>query len=655
VSLINIPSSERNFFRCFNATDRMDNLTVTLPATTTPTEVIITFLYFSRKNSLYTEYMQYFYESEYPDEFNNPNYSNGTTVKKIFEPRHPEDSDNFDLYSKPTRFHDNYFTHALGCSDMGMDHTVFGKHYIQFTTKDVETQFILSTLLGVDSSHGKYSIVNDDTHRHPSKPWFHPLFCKFSFVVTCSDPVIKELVEGALPDFLLYKNRNNQALINSILPTNIEDFENTYYSYVNDEIYSNPFNMAISTKLLYWLQGTNNFQNLALEVSPSQEGLYYPSTTGKVQHNIYSDSTIYWANHTISTQETTFTIDRIADTVGIAILPAAKKAPVLENSNIPALAEGPILEGLFEGKSATDLQTMIYIIGKPPSSIYSWGGYYASTGGFVTAPRISPDDAPPPDLPWWRFNFPNNRLVGPFHEGPISHTPIEVSVPVVLFRYKTRDLLSTEEILVEREYLVPLIEITETLGPINEMGHTKTFLLSNPLGPANNVFADGTPGWSTILLDNGSYGDFFTYGSRIGGGGAAYQYYFFGDVYMIEDWYVQRSCTVTVELSNEVTNNKFQSVINYLKPFLKFDEKRSAYLQWFYTKITGFEDMGWELMVQEIHACVGAADFSYYGTNPSNPYKTSIAWNVDKIVRSFGINYDPSGAVQTVVLNPPNP
>ena len=34
--------------------------------------------------NLYTEYMQYFYESEYPDEFANPNFSNGQRVKKIF-------------------------------------------------------------------------------------------------------------------------------------------------------------------------------------------------------------------------------------------------------------------------------------------------------------------------------------------------------------------------------------------------------------------------------------------------------------------------------------------------------------------------------------------------------------------------------------------
>jgi hypothetical protein len=60
--------------------------------------------------------------------------------------------------------------------------------------------------------------------------------------------------------------------------------------------------------------------------------------------------------------------------------------------------------------------------------------------------------------------------------------------------------------------------------------------------------------------------------------------------------------------------------------------------------------MGWQLMIQEIHACIGPKDFS--GT-PENPPVIGVAWNVDKIVRSFGINYNPDGTVQTPPTTPP--
>lgn len=58
--------------------------------------------------------------------------------------------------------------------------------------------------------------------------------------------------------------------------------------------------------------------------------------------------------------------------------------------------------------------------------------------------------------------------------------------------------------------------------------------------------------------------------------------------------------------------------------------------------------------IKEIHACLGAGEFAYYG-DPPTPYATSVAWNVDKIVKAFGINYNPDGTLQTVLLNPPAP
>ena len=61
--------------------------------------------------------------------------------------------------------------------------------------------------------------------------------------------------------------------------------------------------------------------------------------------------------------------------------------------------------------------------------------------------------------------------------------------------------------------------------------------------------------------------------------------------------------------------------------------------------------------LKEIHACLNAGEYSYYLDTNGNlkPYFMGVARNIDFLVKSFGIYYNPDGTLQSVVLNPTPP
>lgn len=63
------------------------------------------------------------------------------------------------------------------------------------------------------------------------------------------------------------------------------------------------------------------------------------------------------------------------------------------------------------------------------------------------------------------------------------------------------------------------------------------------------------------------------------------------------------------------------------------------------------------IRVKEIHACLGASEFAYYADTNGDlkPYFMGVARNIDFLVKSFGIYYNPDGTLQSVVLNPTPP
>lgn len=59
--------------------------------------------------------------------------------------------------------------------------------------------------------------------------------------------------------------------------------------------------------------------------------------------------------------------------------------------------------------------------------------------------------------------------------------------------------------------------------------------------------------------------------------------------------------------------------------------------------------MGLELMIQEIHACLGAGEFAYYmdGGNPQ-PYRMNMARLLQQFARAYGVAYKPDGSIISV-------
>lgn len=69
--------------------------------------------------------------------------------------------------------------------------------------------------------------------------------------------------------------------------------------------------------------------------------------------------------------------------------------------------------------------------------------------------------------------------------------------------------------------------------------------------------------------------------------------------------------------------------------------------------------LGYELMIQEIHACLGAGEFAYYDNNGTlTPYQMHIARNIDYLMKTFGLYYNPDGTLMSittdVAIPPPN-
>jgi len=73
-------------------------------------------------------------------------------------------------------------------------------------------------------------------------------------------------------------------------------------------------------------------------------------------------------------------------------------------------------------------------------------------------------------------------------------------------------------------------------------------------------------------------------------------------------------------------------------------------------KIQTEENMVDSVRLKEIHACLGAGEFAYYNNSgTATPYVMHIARNIDFLMKSFGIYYNPDGSIQSVVLNPAPP
>ena len=59
--------------------------------------------------------------------------------------------------------------------------------------------------------------------------------------------------------------------------------------------------------------------------------------------------------------------------------------------------------------------------------------------------------------------------------------------------------------------------------------------------------------------------------------------------------------------------------------------------------------MGLELMVQEIHACLGAGEFAYYMDNGNpQPYKMNMARLLQTFARAYGVAFKPDGSILPV-------
>jgi hypothetical protein len=84
------------------------------------------------------------------------------------------------------------------------------------------------------------------------------------------------------------------------------------------------------------------------------------------------------------------------------------------------------------------------------------------------------------------------------------------------------------------------------------------------------------------------------------------------------------------------------------------DEDYLAYLLTTKAQLEAF--MVDSVRLKEIHACLGAGEFAYYDNNGNpTPYNMHIARNIDFLMKSFGIYYNPDGSIQSVVLNPAPP
>jgi hypothetical protein len=57
--------------------------------------------------------------------------------------------------------------------------------------------------------------------------------------------------------------------------------------------------------------------------------------------------------------------------------------------------------------------------------------------------------------------------------------------------------------------------------------------------------------------------------------------------------------------------------------------------------------MAWDLLIQEIHATLGADEFAYTPGTTDERY-LNMARNIDYLAKSFGLYYSPDGTVLNI-------
>ena len=98
------------------------------------------------------------------------------------------------------------------------------------------------------------------------------------------------------------------------------------------------------------------------------------------------------------------------------------------------------------------------------------------------------------------------------------------------------------------------------------------------------------------------------------------------------------------------SGEEFNTLFNYFKDTFTLDIASS--ITWIKENVT----MPDSILIKEIHACLGAGEFAYYNNSGTpTPYVMHIARNIDFLMKSFGIYYNPDGYIQSVVLNPAPP
>lgn len=61
--------------------------------------------------------------------------------------------------------------------------------------------------------------------------------------------------------------------------------------------------------------------------------------------------------------------------------------------------------------------------------------------------------------------------------------------------------------------------------------------------------------------------------------------------------------------------------------------------------------MAWDLMLTEIHECLGAKEYGYDNSGKNLGRYMNIARNLDFLVKSFGLYYNDDGTLMTITTD----
>lgn len=735
----------QEFFVSYND---INNISIEIPSSDIPYDIYITFLYRSDHRSRYSEYINFLLNT---NKITIPTFGSYELMN---------------WYGVSFLNNSNYRDTTYFSITSNIHKIVFGKHFLKFTTSKYKKNIKFRDFFTV-----YINAIFSDKGTVPPNGYesqldqFKSIIAPYSFVVSCADNSIREEIENQIPNFLLYKNRNDKDQSISLFSKKLEDnpFVIKYKNKCTDQhgtidLWKAPIRgdtltysvslgpdgphyygktRGLSLEEIDPRKGKISFINGLVEgpidqareytypfISPYTNIMTWETIPGSNISSIFPPTArngeykdISWYIDNLSIENEGEYILHHNKVNGTVVIPASPLAPILSDTQIKKITFSK--SGIFSDKSLNQILTMVFMRAATQSFMRNTRFYYyedefgnptsGNEGGYgfinginsyhyKNAPRIPHDwdpnmelDPPPPWWNWYYIEKTRSQLLNDdkYNKGLISvevynrekfrinkeeRMSFYISPRPLYYRKVPYKLNEHYDKSKEAETFSTVYNIKESLGPITNVSPSPVITDQGdfPLPPHDTFFAGGIPAWNNYAGRIGKQG--YTVGQNIDAWGALKSNQMhsttihFNNIKTIDIWNIKRTIEIVIE-DSELVTEKFKEPVNLLEQTLNINGYTDEFMDYYndrllygfatlrgdkigsdyirkYYYLIGVDNLGWELEIQETHACLGANEFFYCRHQRSQAYYKlfmTIGKKIEKILNEMGLFFDSKG------------